>query len=206
MRTLLKAGRFCNEFSIVLKREKRLTCHSRSRYIRYTRKTFRENNLNRAIQTSAALFLLFFVGYNILLVNGGRGPFALYDSFWACHCKDGSAAISDELSRFQSRTGLSVNDLSALSDTSLLVSHSEADICRSGSTGMTENKSCKRKLPLRYTHLLIGNSYMVPANPATLVDHTRGIRILFSFKEESSILQHGHTVSLIKPPSPSLSI
>ncbi len=119
---------------------------------------------------AAAVILLMGVFYNTLLLAGGRGPFTLYESYWACQCGDSVEEIADFL-----ETSDNAGAAPVLKGAESQLVHKRytglhSDICISpdsplfeaaGALAETEsgqNEICRKKLPLRYLSL-IGSSY-----------------------------------------------
>jgi hypothetical protein len=152
--------------------------------------------------------------YSSLLMAGGRGPFALYEEFWSCHCSDLSSE-EDNSNEFAD-----LSELPAMRGSISLISSNngniadldDPDICRSSnsrkaSVEVTEDASkdpeapdiCKRKLPLRYTDVLISNSLACidPVPFALIKPDIYNIEIFLFYKSSQ---QAGYPVSLLRPP------
>jgi hypothetical protein len=154
--------------------------------------------------------------YSSVLVAGGRGPFALYEEFWSCHCSDLSSEDDD------SKESADLSELPALKGSNPVLSViknniddlNDPDICRSSNStkksGTVINNSktskdteapdiCKRKLPLRYTDVLISNSLACidPIPFALIKPDIHNIEIFLFYKSSQ---RAGYPVSLLRPP------
>lgn len=134
--------------------------------------------------------VLLVVGYNFLLINGGKGPFTLYASYWTCHCSDTEdlALSTDDILEPEIITVSGLGQRESIDD----------DICHA-EREPEFNKICKTKLPLRYINLLLSNSFVIGVASFCILDS-----LYFSF---SNVLpqydiapRNGIASDLIRPP------
>lgn len=95
----------------------------------------------------------FLVIYNAFLINGGRGPFMLNESYWACHCDDANSVSSEIKEENPLHPAIIGMDNRSASADSL-------EICFAPRTE-SENTVCKKKLPLRYLDLLLSGADII---------------------------------------------
>lgn len=140
--------------------------------------------------------------YNTLLIGGGRGPFALYEDHWSCHCNDLYATVDEKPDPYAD-LGIELEVLAGSIREPLIPQNSE-ELClspeltkSSGAEG--QNDVCKRKLPLRYMSLLLANAVIlafqsneIVLNPEPLYWHE-----LHSY---ALTLLQGNPFDPIKPP------
>lgn len=108
--------------------------------------------MKQRIHRISAFVITLFVIYNTLLINGGRGPFTLYESYWACHCDD-SPGIEQSKDIDPLKPSLIKRNNSKDSGASY-------DICHAPRIS-EESTVCKTKLPLRYINLLLSGMYII---------------------------------------------
>lgn len=132
--------------------------------------------------------------YNALLIGGGRGPFALHNEYWSCHCDDlysnpaPSTEDHDPLKPSLKKSGVAVSDSAVASDDEIChAKHNSAD------------HVCKRKLPLKYLSILMENAAFTMADygPMNLKPQLIASRIA---PEARIILPEGLRPGMNKPP------
>lgn len=158
----------------------------------------------RKLHTVAAIFSLSLFLYNAVLIGGGRGPFALYEDFWTCHCND-SYTIGDEQA---DEADWQNPDLSlALKGTdgeavrSSDQSASGDEMCRAPRPSDENAASgvCKRKLPIKYLSLLSVNSaFIFEMTTMTRINPNYLFASLLDDAAQSPLAGRSH--NLIKPP------
>lgn len=141
----------------------------------------------------ATLYVGLFL-YNALLIGGGRGPFALHNEYWSCHCADlynsGEQSTSDQdlLRPSLKKGGIAFSDSASAGDDEICHAHRD-----------DSNHVCKRKLPLKYLSILMENAAFTMADslPMNLKPQLIASRII---PEAPIFLPEGLRPGMNKPP------
>jgi len=138
--------------------------------------------------------------HTAILIGGGRGPFALNGSYWACHCPDSPNDDSVQSSVSPSQLFHRPLTASAKLQTTQDFELDQSEICKVHYTPVSlQGKVCKKKLPLRYTGMLLSNVVVIYA-PLSAILHkfiTSHSEIL---AERDATFPAGYLSDLLRPP------